>query len=159
MERTRNKLDGCVFCGDNISEAAFMESENFWVIYNHAPILPGHSLVIPKSHIESLLDLNANEVNEFVQLSLEAAKIILKVFKADSFNWTVQEKPAAGQTISHLHLHIFPRHDKDLPNPGDWYPLLKNAEMNEYIDSNKRQKLSRKQVVDIVKAIKKHIQS
>lgn len=150
MNRQQNKIENCPFCSEDISEIAFMESQNFWVVYNHAPILPGHSLVIPKNHIESLLELDEQELFEFVQLSTKAAKLILKVFKADSFNWTVQEKPAAGQTIPHLHLHIFPRHENDLPSPGDWYPILKENEESQYIDSNKRQRLTRSELIEIV---------
>ncbi|MBS1594099.1 MAG: HIT family protein [Bacteroidetes bacterium] len=150
------KSPTCPFCKDDIKDIAFLESENFYVIYNYAPILPGHSLVIPKNHIQSLLELDENQHLEFFQLSLKAAKLILKVFNADSFNWTVQEKPPAGQSIPHLHLHIFPRHEHDLPNPGDWYPLLKENEKAQYIDSDsdKRVKLSRQEQIDIVNHIK-----
>lgn len=154
MKRENYKLENCPFCKNDIPNIAFMESENFLVIYNHAPILPGHSLVIPKNHIESLLDLDENELFEFIQLSTKAAKHILKVFKADSFNWTVQEKPAAGQTIPHLHLHIFPRHNNDLPNPGDWYPILSESEDSQYIDSEKRQRLTNTELDKIVAHIK-----
>lgn len=154
MNRKKHKVDNCPFCSSDIPEIAFMESQNFWVVYNHAPILPGHSLVIPKNHIESLLELDEQELFEFIQLSTKAAKLILKVFNAESFNWTVQEKPAAGQTIPHLHLHIFPRHENDLPNPGDWYPILKENEESHYIDSNKRPRLTRNELVEVVKNIR-----
>lgn len=158
MKVVRHKKNNCPFCASNISEISFMESDNFWVIYNHAPILPGHSLVIPKCHIESLLELTDEEQYEFVHLSINAAKNILKVFKADSFNWTVQEKPAAGQTIPHLHLHIFPRYENDLPKPGDWYPLLRQSEESQYIDSAKRKRFTREELVDIVGKIKNQLE-
>lgn len=148
---------GCPFCRDDIEDIAFMQSSNFWVIYNQSPILPGHSLVIPKFHIESLLDLDDSMLKEFINLSIEAAKNILKVFNADSFNWTIQEKPAAGQTIKHLHLHVFPRHENDLKHPGDWYPLLKQMEDSTYIDSNERYKFTQNELVQIVNDIKKQI--
>jgi bis(5'-adenosyl)-triphosphatase len=159
MERIELKKENCPFCADKINNSAFIESPNFLVIYNNAPILPGHSLVIPKNHIESLLELNQTELFEFIQLSIKATKIILKVFKADSFNWTIQEKPEAGQTVSHLHLHIFPRHDKDLPNPGDWYPILKSIEETQYnnIDSKTRPKYTNEEIIKIVNHIKEQI--
>lgn len=155
--RKKYKVNDCPFCNDNINEMAFLESKNFFVIYNNSPILPGHSLVIPKFHIESLLNLTEKEQNELVNISIKAAKLILKVFNAESFNWTIQERPAAGQTVQHLHLHIFPRHENDLPAPGDWYPLLKQNEENQTIDNENRQRLSEKEVREIVKNIKKQI--
>ncbi len=159
MKRINLKQGNCPFCNEKVLDTAFMESENFLVIYNNAPILPGHSLVIPKNHIESLLELDQTELFEFTQLSIKAAKVILKVFKADSFNWTIQEKPAAGQTIPHLHLHIFPRHDNDLPNPGDWYPILKSSEEEQHknIDSEKRSKYNSQEIIKIVNYIKSQI--
>ncbi len=90
------KSANCPFCNSDIASTVFIESLNFYVIYNHAPILPGHSLVIPKSHIESLLDLTEAEQSELIQISTHAARSILKVFNADSFNLTIQEKPAAS---------------------------------------------------------------
>jgi bis(5'-adenosyl)-triphosphatase len=152
------KKADCPFCQEDIKEITFLESNNFSVIYNYAPILPGHSLVIPKNHVESLLDLSKEELFEFIELSTEAARLILRVFNADSFNWTIQEKAAAGQTISHLHLHLFPRHENDLPNPGDWYPLLKEKEDNGYIDSSSRKKFTREELIGIVKHIREQIE-
>lgn len=152
------KKEDCPFCSKEIVETSFMSSDNFRVIYNQSPILPGHCLVIPKEHVESMFELTPALLTEFINLSVDAAKIVLKIFKAESFDWTVQEKEPAGQTISHLHLHIIPRHEKDLPNPGDWYPLLKETEKhNSYIDSSNRQKFSRKEIIAIVEHIKKEI--
>jgi diadenosine tetraphosphate (Ap4A) HIT family hydrolase len=152
----KNKNISCPFCQDDIYELSFLESENFYVIYNNAPILPGHSLVISKYHVESMFELNDSEITELVLLSIRASKLVLKVFNSESFDWTVQEKPEAGQTISHLHLHILPRKDKDLPSPGDWYPLLRQSEQGEYLDSEDRQKFTRQQIIEIVNHIKKY---
>src|ERR1035437_4471472 len=102
MESMELKKENCPFCDNKINDSAFMESLNFLVIYNNAPILPGHSLVIPKNHIESLLELNQTELFDFIQLSIKATKIILKVFEADSFNWRIQEKQEAEQRISQI---------------------------------------------------------
>src|ERR1035437_10562204 len=102
MERIELKKENCPFCADKINNSAFIESPNFLVIYNNATILPGHSLVMPKNHIESLLELNQTELFEFIQLSVKATKIILKVFEADSFNWRIQEKQEAEQRISQI---------------------------------------------------------
>lgn len=150
MQNSIERIPNCPFCLEDIDEITFMESDNFRVIYNYSPIVPGHSLVIPKSHIESLLDIGGDKLNELVSLSIKAARFLTKAFKSDSFNWTVQEKAAAGQSVSHLHLHIIPRHDGDLPQPGDWYPRLQASEHeSDHVDSQGRPKYDRKQVVDI----------
>lgn len=147
----------CPFCGDKIAYATFLETPNFRAIYNIAPILPGHSLVIPKRHIESFLDLSDEEVTEFIFLGRSAIKLLLKIFKTSAFNWTIQEKSEAGQTIAHLHLHLIPRKEKDLENPGDWYPLILKQENEGLIDSETRAKLSIEEVKTIVNKIKSFI--
>jgi bis(5'-adenosyl)-triphosphatase len=114
----------CPFCDATIAEISFIESPRFRGIVNIAPILPGHSLIIPKRHIESVLALEDDEVVEMVQLSRRAAVRLMRAFESDGFDWTLQESEAAGQSVPHLHLHVIPRTHGDLPDPGDWYPRL-----------------------------------
>ncbi len=114
----------CPFCADAVADIAFLESPRFRAIVNAAPVLPGHSLVIPQRHIESLLALSDEEVAEMVNLSRRAAGLLTRVYGAEGFDWTIQESEAAGQSVPHLHLHLIPRRKGDLPDPGDWYHRL-----------------------------------
>lgn len=116
-----------------------MESERFRAIVNIAPILPGHALVIPKRHVDSLLALDHAEIAEMVELSRRAVSLLVSVYAADGFDWTIQESEAAGQSVPHLHLHLIPRKQGDLPDPGDWYAHL--------IEFRKRPRLTREQMV------------
>lgn len=135
----------CPFCHPNVEDDTFMESENFRAIYNISPILPGHSLVIPKQHLQSLIDLSDAALCEMMLFARSVVKVLLRAFEVSAFNWTIQEGTEAGQTIPHLHLHLIPRQDNDLKHPGDWYPLLRERLNNhsEIIDSESRTKLTR----------------
>lgn len=137
-----NHKNKCPFCLPKACENAFAESENFLALYNIAPILPGHSLVVPKRHVSSLMDLDEDELCEFTCFGREMVRVLMEAFGVDSFNWTIQEREEAGQTIEHLHLHLLPRTPGDLPEPGDWYPRLR-AQQSQVIDSDKRQRLTR----------------
>jgi bis(5'-adenosyl)-triphosphatase len=139
----------CPFCATEIKNSVFSESENFLAIYNVAPILPGHTLVVPKKHITSMLDLPDTGLSEMMLFAKKVTHILLEVFNSDSFNWSVQDNSAAGQTVSHLHLHIVPRFEGDMPNPGDWYPKIDNN-YKEMLDSKSRSKLSQNQMEKIV---------
>jgi len=144
----------CPFCDHMISEAVFAESQNFLAVYNLAPILPGHSLIIPKQHLDSVLKLTDNELAEMAVFSRKITILLLKTFHADAFDWSLQENEAAGQTIPHLHMHIVLRFQGDFQNPGDWYPKIKNN-CNDFLDSDKRKRLSRKEMKIIVARLRK----
>jgi len=114
-------------------------------------------MVIPKEHIERVLELDQAAQIEMMKLSLDIIKVLLQVFKAKAFNWVIQEGMEAGQTISHLHMHLIPRREHDLPDPGDWYPRLKESEDNMIIDSHLRKKYSTDDLKQITAYIKKQM--
>lgn len=150
-----DKKPECPFCSPSISEAVFLESDNFLAIYNNAPILPGHSLIIPKNHIISFLELNETELSELICLGQKAARLLLNYFSNTGFNLSIQDGFWAGQTVFHLHMHIIPRKQGDLHEPGDWYPKLEKEFYSENIDSNARPKLRKEELQKIVTFLKK----
>ncbi len=143
----------CPFCRADVQAGHFATSGNFLALYNLAPILPGHSLVIPRRHILSLLELGDTELCELTLFSRDVVKVLQKAFGSHAFDWTIQEGVEAGQTIPHLHLHIIPRVQADLPQPGDWYPLLEQSE-GEIIDSAARPKLTAHEMQAIVSRLR-----
>lgn len=145
--------NNCPFCDSRIDEAKFSESENFLAIYNIAPILPGHSLIIPKRHVESLLELDDKEFYEMTVFSRDITKMLIEIFKSSGFDWKIREGEDAGQSIPHLHIHMIPRRPNDLTKPGDWYPLMNESEA-EIIDSNARPRMSADEMKTIVSNIR-----
>lgn len=130
----------CPFCAKTKNDY-YLESENFAVLYNISPILPGHSLVVPKQHKESLFELTNEELAEFMLLGKKTALLLCKVFQTDAFNWAIQEREVAGQSVAHLHMHVVPRKLGDMVNPGDWYQRLEKIESGD-IDTYARYRLT-----------------
>ena len=128
----------CPFCSSKIKECIFLESGNFLAVYNIAPVLPGHSLIIPRDHITSFIGLSRQQRTEFLDTTTQAVRILLRTFHTDAFDLSVQEKPEAGQTIEHLHLHIVPRLKGDMPGPGDWYPAIHKSDRMIMDDRNRK---------------------
>lgn len=153
MPDRENNID-CPFCTSGIKDLSFFENESFFAIYNIAPILPGHTLVIPKKHITGFFELEDKDLFEFIKFSRSVIKILAKAFKTEAFNWTLQEKDEAGQSIVHMHIHIIPRKPGDLPHPGDWYPRLK-YNIDNILDSHKRERLKPDQLKVIIEKLKK----
>jgi bis(5'-adenosyl)-triphosphatase len=143
----------CPFCRPKIMECVFLESVNFLAIYNIAPVLPGHSLIIPRSHIKSFIELNPELRAEFLDVTAMAVRILLQAFQTDAFDLSVQEKPEAGQTIEHLHLHIVPRIKDDLPQPGDWYPVIHTSD-RMIMDDKDRNRLDEDSLRRIVRKLR-----
>jgi len=144
----------CPFCDESVNKSVFFTRGGFMAIYNIAPVLPGHSLVIPKQHFTGILELSDKEMFEFFDTARMALRILMKAFNTDSFDWSVQEKPEAGQTIEHLHLHIVPRLKSDLPQPGDWYPLVHHND-EEIIDSFNRPRIKAEIMAPIIRELKR----
>ena len=154
-----DKSDTCPFCNASVLASVYYSRDNFMAIYNIAPVLPGHSLVIPKKHMTGVLELSNDELFEFFDTARIALRILMRAFNTDAFDWSVQEKPEAGQTIEHLHLHIVPRIKGDLTQPGDWYPLIQQND-NSIIDSFNRPRLhpgALEQITEELKLVAKNL--
>jgi bis(5'-adenosyl)-triphosphatase len=135
----------CPFCHADIKRSVFAEEGKFWAIYNIAPILPGHCLVIPKTHVGSVMKLSEEELGQFIIFARRVTKTILQTFDASGFDWAIQDAQEAGQTVPHLHMHIIPRTPNDLPNEGDWYAKLERSQA-QAVDSKDRPHLTSEQL-------------
>jgi bis(5'-adenosyl)-triphosphatase len=124
MNEQPDPLETCPFCSTTNQRIAFASSASFIALYNIAPVLPGHSLIIPRIHVKSLRSLSDELISELFLFARQVTDLLLDFYKADAFDWSLQDNDSAGQTIPHLHLHIIIRHPSDLPEPGDWYQLL-----------------------------------
>ncbi len=81
------------------------------------PVSPGHTLVIPRRHVGSYFDASDDERAAMTKL-LDAAKGRLEVeLNPASFNIGINDGPAAGHTIPHLHMHLIPRYAGDVHDP------------------------------------------
>lgn len=111
--------------------------------------MPGHSLIIPKNHIISVMELTDIELSEMILFSRDITNLLLEAFSTDAFNWSLQDQEVAGQTVAHLHLHLVPRYKGDLPEPGDWYPKI-IGNFDNLLDSLDRVKLTDDQISGII---------
>jgi diadenosine tetraphosphate (Ap4A) HIT family hydrolase len=77
------------------------------------PVSEGHALIIPRRHCETWFDATREE-----QIALlDGLDAVRAITKADGFNIGVNAGRVAGQTVFHLHVHLIPRFDGDVPDP------------------------------------------
>jgi diadenosine tetraphosphate (Ap4A) HIT family hydrolase len=87
------------------------------VIRDGFPISPGHTLIIPKRHVGSFFELEADERAELLALLDKAKAVADKEFNPQGYNIGINEGAAAGQTVPHLHIHLIPRYQGDRADP------------------------------------------
>lgn len=81
------------------------------------PVSPGHTLIVPRRHVFTFFDANAEERKDMLLLLDEAKAKLDAEFRPDGYNIGINDGPAAGQTIAHLHIHLIPRYTGDAPDP------------------------------------------
>ena len=100
----------CIFCkiisGDIPSEKVY-ENDKVIAFKDIAPQAPVHILVIPKTHIQNIDDLNDGNFNLMSDIFL-AVKDIAKNNELDKMGYRIiiNNGESAGQVVFHLHIHI-----------------------------------------------------
>jgi diadenosine tetraphosphate (Ap4A) HIT family hydrolase len=108
----------CPFCSLP-PERIVWQSDLVVVIRDAYPVSQGHTLVIPKQHVETYFDAFAGEQTaiwdavERVQADLDEALDP----PPDGYNVGFNSGEAAGQTVMHLHIHVIPRWKGDVEDP------------------------------------------
>lgn len=115
MEKLNNN---CVFCGiirgDEPADIIH-ETEEFICFLSKPPVTEGHTLVVPKTHVQYMRELESQGIYELIE---ETQRIVKEEYDPDATNIGINNGPEAGQTIPHLHWHIIPRYDGDMDDPS-----------------------------------------
>ena len=106
----------CPFC--TIHETSVVEESRHAVaIEDQYPVSPGHTLLIPKVHAETLFSQKADIQADIWRLLARVRVKLQSRFNPDGFNVGLNEGQAAGQTVEHAHIHIIPRYNGDVADP------------------------------------------
>jgi histidine triad (HIT) family protein len=104
----------CVFC-DIIRGAAkatvIHEGENLISFLDHRPVFHGHTLLVPKLHVQLLSDLPADRVEEFFLEAQRLERAVEDGLEADGSAILINN--VVSQSVPHLHLHVIPRRRRD----------------------------------------------
>lgn len=87
------------------------------VVRDAYPVSPGHTLIIPKRHIGSFFELTSDERSALLVLLDHAKAELQQSHQPQGYNIGINDGPAAGQTVPHLHIHLIPRYSGDLADP------------------------------------------
>lgn len=126
----------CIFCAiiqsdPHVITKVVYRNDKFMVILNMFPFNPGHIMVVPLRHVESLSELTRDELNEFFWMGTKTVRLVEVAFNPTGVNLGLNIGSAAGASIEHLHLHIVPRYPRELgfmETTADTRTLVMDAE-------------------------------
>ncbi|MFZ4760421.1 MAG: DEAD/DEAH box helicase family protein, partial [Burkholderiaceae bacterium] len=107
---------GCPFCSPAV-ERVFLRLRQVVALWDAFPVTPGHALIVPTRHIATWFDATEAERSELWGAIEPVCAAIRALGPVDGFNFGINSGAAAGQTVPHLHLHVIPRRDGDMPDP------------------------------------------
>ncbi|MCS5485511.1 HIT family protein, partial [Salmonella enterica subsp. enterica serovar Typhimurium] len=76
-----------------------------------------HTLVLPRRHKGSFFELEPPERDAVFELLDVARRDLDQSLHPDGYSIGINDGPAAGQTVPHLHVHLIPRYNGDLADP------------------------------------------
>ncbi|MFO1413546.1 MAG: HIT family protein [Burkholderiales bacterium] len=106
----------CPFC-DVAPERILLRSALALVLVDAYPVSRGHCLIVPLRHLPSWFETTAEERREMLELMDEARRSLDRTHGPDGYNIGINDGPAAGQTVPHLHVHLIPRYQGDAQDP------------------------------------------
>lgn len=108
-------MDGaCLFCRIVAGEepaAIVFEDEQSLCFLDARPLFPGHCLLIPKAHYETLTDLPADLVGPLFSNARMLAGAVEKAMESEGSFVGINNR--VSQSVPHLHIHVVPRRKKD----------------------------------------------
>jgi histidine triad (HIT) family protein len=124
----------CLFCaivaGDKPS-ATVLDEEHLVAFLDVRPVFKGHTLLVPRTHVETLADLPAELRDPFLEAAQRLSVAVKEALGAQgSF---VAMNNTVSQSVPHLHLHVVPRTKGDGLR-GFFWPRTKYADADEMAD-------------------------
>jgi len=108
--------DDCLFCkmvAGQIPVTKVYEDQVVLSFLDIGPISNGHTLVIPKQHVEKLHECPTELLGQVFSRTGKIAGAVATAMNCDGYNLLCNNGRAAGQLIEHLHFHIIPRNAGD----------------------------------------------
>jgi len=106
----------CPFCAivaGRLDASIVAQTENAIAFLDLRQAVPGHVLVVPLEHVESIYALDPALAGELMALATEVAKALYASFDPPGMNLWQSNGDAGGQEVPHVHLHVQPRQTND----------------------------------------------
>ena len=102
----------CIFCkiaAGNIPCAKVYEDENCLAFLDINPLAEGHTLLIPKKHVETIYEMTPEAVAAVTRVLPTLSRAVQTGVKAKGLNILQNNGLCSGQVVGHVHFHLIPR--------------------------------------------------
>ena len=125
--------DNCLFCrivSGEVPATIVYEDDNSVAFLDHRPLFHGHTLLVPRVHVETLGELPVSQVGPF----FKAAQLLSRAIEPalDAEGTFVAMNNRVSQSVPHLHVHVVPRRKKD-GLKGFFWPRTKYKSEDEML--------------------------
>ena len=106
--------DNCLFCrivSGEVPATVVYEDEVSFAFLDHRPLFPGHTLLVPREHVETLAELPASLVEPYFKAAQLLARAVESGLEAEGTFIAMNNR--VSQSVPHLHVHVVPRRRKD----------------------------------------------
>ena len=129
--------DNCLFCrivSGEVQATLVYEDDRSVAFLDHRPLFHGHTLLVPRVHVETLGELPALLVGPF----FETAQLLSRAVESalDAEGTFVAMNNRVSQSVPHLHVHVVPRRRKD-GLKGFFWPRTKYKDEDQMIEVKK----------------------
>lgn len=103
----------CIFCKigkHTIDSNIVYEDDDVIAFLDISQVTKGHTLVIPKQHYDSFLNVPLDVLTKVTRIAQKIALLLVVEHGAKGVNILSNCGEAAGQTIMHFHIHVIPRY-------------------------------------------------
>jgi histidine triad (HIT) family protein len=104
------------------------EDKNSMAFLDHRPLFPGHTLLVPREHSETLGDLPASQVGPLFKNAQLLSRVVQDAMEAEGTFVAMNNR--VSQSVPHLHIHVVPRRRKD-GLKGFFWPRTKYKDEEE----------------------------
>ena len=101
---------GCVFCdivAGRVAAFEVLRDDVAVAFLDKSPLFPGHTLVVPTRHVETLADLDPEEIGPYFERVRAVAAVMPAALNAGGT--FVANNNVVSQSVPHLHVHVVPR--------------------------------------------------
>ena len=129
----------CLFCkiiSKKQQAHIIYEDESSMAVLDIFPRSIGHTMVIPKTHAETILELPDDQIGKVFGTVKKVTQLLKDKLNPDGFTIGINHGKVSGQAIDHLHIHIIPRFKGD--NGGSIHTVVDNPPSISLEEVNKK---------------------